>query len=311
MVGKARSSNFTVFEKLDLLKLVKPYIGVLEEHTNKHSVIIEKNNCWEIIAEKYNAMGTGRPPRTAQGLRTLYKRLKEYGKQELIQCKTTQADYQTTVSEATKKLVEIIPQFGSMCFGRDLNGVQSETVGSDADHDISSQHIPVQDHHFSVTVQLDPEDEEEEDVKPPPSLLIEPPLPPPPPPPPPPPVEIEEPDDQEFEHAPDGSLSPSLSSVDMRLSLSPPAPRIEDCFSHTGERLRSTCNCNPESLQMVKKEHQIILNNQRQYGLYIKEKREGLKRRQHLEEELLKAKIKVEKLKAMKLRHDLPEYSNL
>lgn len=123
MVGKARSSNFTVFEKLDLLRLVKPYIGVLEEHTNKHSVIIEKNNCWEIIAEKYNALGGGRPPRTAQGLRTLYKRLKEYGKQELLQCKTTQADYHNTVSEATKKLVEIIPQFGNVCFGRDLNGL--------------------------------------------------------------------------------------------------------------------------------------------------------------------------------------------
>uniref|UniRef100_A0A6I8PZR1 Myb/SANT-like DNA-binding domain-containing protein n=1 Tax=Xenopus tropicalis TaxID=8364 RepID=A0A6I8PZR1_XENTR len=125
MTGKARSSNFTVFEKLDLLKLVKPYIGVLEEHTNKHSVIIEKNNCWEIITQKYNAMGMGRPPRTAQGLRTLYKRLKEYGKQELMQCKTSQADYQTTVSEATKKLVEIIPQFGGLCFGLDISALRS------------------------------------------------------------------------------------------------------------------------------------------------------------------------------------------
>ena len=43
MVGKARSSNFTLSEKLDLLKLVKPYVKILEEHTNKHSVIVEKN----------------------------------------------------------------------------------------------------------------------------------------------------------------------------------------------------------------------------------------------------------------------------
>uniref|UniRef100_A0A671UMA3 RAD54 homolog B n=1 Tax=Sparus aurata TaxID=8175 RepID=A0A671UMA3_SPAAU len=36
MVGKARSSNFTLSEKLDLLKLVRPHIRILEEHTNKH-----------------------------------------------------------------------------------------------------------------------------------------------------------------------------------------------------------------------------------------------------------------------------------
>ncbi|XP_063780184.1 fibrinogen silencer-binding protein [Pseudophryne corroboree] len=296
MVGKARSSNFTVFEKLDLLKLVKPYIGVLEEHTNKHSVIIEKNNCWEIIAEKYNTMGSGRPPRTAQGLRTLYKRLKEYGKQELLQCKTDQADYQSKVSEATKKLVEIIPQFGNVCFGRDLNGLSSESINSNTELVICSPSEPLADQHASVTVQL----ELEEDVKPPPSLLI----------PPQPVAALEEAEDQEFEHVLERSSSPSLSSVDMRLSLSP-VPRIEECFSHTGQSMRSACACNPETLLLVKKEHQIILSNQKQYGLYIKEKREGLKRRQHLEEELLKAKIKVEKLKAMKLRRDLPEYSNL
>ncbi|XP_063307316.1 fibrinogen silencer-binding protein [Pelobates fuscus] len=298
MVGKARSSNFTVFEKLDLLELVKPYIGVLEEHTNKHSVIIEKNNCWEIIAEKYNAIGAGRPPRTSQGLRTLYKRLKEYGKQELFQCKTSQAGYQNTVSEATKKLVEIIPQFGNVCYARDLNGgISSETVCSETDPNLSSQHLQLQDQLASVTVQL----EQEEDVKPPPLLLLNPP-----------PIALQEDsEDAEFEHDLERSLSPSVSSVDVRLSLSPPLPRIEECYSRTDERLRSTCRYNPETLQMVKKEHEIILSNQRQYGLYIKEKREGLKRRQHLEEELLKAKIKVEKLKAIKLRRDLPEYSNL
>uniref|UniRef100_A0A803JMD5 Uncharacterized protein n=1 Tax=Xenopus tropicalis TaxID=8364 RepID=A0A803JMD5_XENTR len=176
---------------------------------------------------------------------------------------------------------------------------------------LSSQQLPMQDQHASVTVQIEleeEEEEEEEDVKPPPSLLIEPPsllIEPPPP------TEIEEPEEQPFQHTLEGSLSPSLSSVDMRLSISPPVPRIEECFSHTGERLRSACGCSPETLQMVKKEHEIVLSNQRQYGCYIREKREGLKRRQHLEEELLKAKIKVEKLKAMKLRHDLPEYSNL
>ncbi|KAM9308578.1 fibrinogen silencer-binding protein [Gastrophryne carolinensis] len=293
MVGKARSSNFTVFEKLDLLRLVKPYIGVLEEHTNKHSVIIEKNNCWEIIAEKYNALGGGRPPRTAQGLRTLYKRLKEYGKQELLQCRTTNADYHSTVSEATKKLVEIIPQFGSVCFGRDYNGLASDVLNLETEAEICSPVAPLANQHGLVTVELEPED----DVKPPPSLLI--------PPPPQPEDSLE--DVQVFEQSLEGPLSPSLSSVDMRLSPSPPLPR----FNHTEQHLRPTCNCNPETLHLLKSEHQLILSSHKQYGLYLKEKREGLKRRQHLEEELLKAKIKVEKLKAIRLRRDLPEYASL
>ncbi|XP_068093767.1 fibrinogen silencer-binding protein [Hyperolius riggenbachi] len=304
MVGKARSSNFTVFEKLDLLRLVKPYIGVLEEHTNKHSVIIEKNNCWEIIAEKYNCLGGGRPPRTAQGLRTLYKRLKEYGKQELIQCKATQSDYHRTVSEATKKLVEIIPQFGNVCFGNDFKGLSlsSESLNMEPEPVINSlaETSPIQS--TTVTVQLEPEPEE--DVKPPPALLI-PPLPETPG------MPLEDGEDQEFDPTLDRSLSPSLSSVDMRLSPSPPLPRVEDCFSQPRPSLRSACACSPEAMLLLKREHQIFLHNQKQYGYYIKEKREGLKRRQQLEEELLKAKIKVEKLKAMKLRRDLPEYNIL
>ncbi|KAG9478551.1 fibrinogen silencer-binding protein [Eleutherodactylus coqui] len=287
---KARSCNFTVFEKLDLLELVRPYIGVLEEHTNKHSVIIEKNNCWEIIADKYNAMGPGRPPRTPQGLRTLYKRLKEHGKQELLQSKSGDS----TLTEATKKLLDIIPQFGSV-----VNGAANHEAKNTKPESINNLlPPPLPDHISAVTVELEQDDD---DVKPPPSLLV----------PARPEVTSEDAEDLDFEHTLDRSASPSLSSVDMNLSMSPPLPRIEECFSQNCSRLRTTCACSPETLQLVKKEHQIILHNQKQYGLYIKEKRECLKRRQHLEEELLKAKIKVEKLKALRLRRDLPEYSNL
>lgn len=123
MVGKARSSNFTLSEKLDLLKLVKPYVKILEEHTNKHSVIVEKNKCWDIIADNYNAIGVDRPPRTAQGLRTLYKRLKEYAKQELLQQKETHSDCKSSISEPTKKVVEMIPQISNVCL-RDRSGAQ-------------------------------------------------------------------------------------------------------------------------------------------------------------------------------------------
>lgn len=124
MVGKARSSNFTLSEKLDLLSLVKPYVKILEEHTNKNSVIVEKNRCWDVIAVNYNAIGVDRPPRTAQGLRSLYKRLKEYAKQELLQQKEAQSDFKSSISEPTKKVMEMIPQISSFCLIRDRNHTQ-------------------------------------------------------------------------------------------------------------------------------------------------------------------------------------------
>lgn len=238
MVGKARSSNFTLSEKLDLLKLVKPYVKILEEHTNKHSVIVEKNKCWDIIADNYNAIGVDRPPRTAQGLRTLYKRLKEYAKQELLQQKETHSDCKSSISEPTKKVVEMIPQISNVCL-RDRSGVQSASI--------------------------------------------------------------------------DKETIAGTSSVDMRVMMSPsPVPRRDEFFRlEVGERFRPMCGYDPQMLQMLKEEHQIILENQRKIGLYVQEKRDGLKRKQQLEEELLRTKIKVEKLKAIRLRRDLPEYSNI
>lgn len=109
MVGKARSSNFTLSEKLDLLRLVQPHIRILEEHTNKHAVIVDKNRCWENIAERYNKLGGERPPRTPQGLRTLYKRLKESAKQEVVQRSHAQPEYRGSISEPTKRIMEMIP----------------------------------------------------------------------------------------------------------------------------------------------------------------------------------------------------------
>lgn len=109
MVGKARSSNFTLSEKLDLLKLVRPHIRILEEHTNKHAVIVDKNKCWETVSEQYNALGGDRPHRTAQGLRTLYKRLKESAKQEVMQRRHAQPEYRASISEPTKRIMEMIP----------------------------------------------------------------------------------------------------------------------------------------------------------------------------------------------------------
>ncbi|XP_048384803.1 fibrinogen silencer-binding protein-like [Stegostoma tigrinum] len=49
-------------------------------------------------------------------------------------------------------------------------------------------------------------------------------------------------------------------------------------------------------------EQELILENQRKFGLYLDEKRESLKRLHVLEEELLRAKIEVEQLKAARLR---------
>nr|XP_033789599.1 fibrinogen silencer-binding protein [Geotrypetes seraphini] len=296
MVGKARSSNFTVSEKLDLLKLVKPYVNVLEQHTNKHSVIVEKNKCWDIIADKYNAIGADRPPRTAQGLRTLYKRLKEYAKQEFLQFKSTQLDYHSTVSEPTKKVLEMIPQITTMCFLRDGNSLPSAENDTEPDAGTSSYQAAMDQKTAAVTVEL----EQYEDVKPTlPLAIAEHPT-----------DVLEDREDQESIHTLQRS---SLSSLDMRMTLSPSPIPIRDgfCIHQTGEHLRQMCGGVPQTLQMLKEEHQMMIKNQRKIGLYIQEKRDGLKRRQQLEEELLKAKIKVERLKAMKLRRDLPGYSSL
>ncbi|XP_014744145.1 PREDICTED: fibrinogen silencer-binding protein [Sturnus vulgaris] len=347
MVGKARSSNFTLSEKLDLLKLVKPYVKILEEHTNKHSVIVEKNKCWDIIADNYNAIGVDRPPRTAQGLRTLYKRLKEYAKQELLQQKETHSDCKSSISEPTKKVVEMIPQISNVCLRAVFKVKLSETTlvttiqaallflnsfflsllsncfplkkltkekknkphqsylkicASIDKETIAGTSSPqaMLDHH-PATVMMDLQSEE--DVKPPPSLIID--------------SQQNENLGQEEEHQlvhiMERSPSTSVSSVDMRVMMSPsPVPRRDEFFRlEVGERFRPMCGYDPQMLQMLKEEHQIILENQRKIGLYVQEKRDGLKRKQQLEEELLRTKIKVEKLKAIRLRRDLPEYSNI
>nr|XP_023504463.1 DNA repair and recombination protein RAD54B isoform X2 [Equus caballus] len=160
MVGKARSSNFTLSEKLDLLKLVKPYVKILEEHTNKHSVIVEKNRCWDIIAVSYNAMGGDRPPRTAQGLRTLYKRLKEYAKQELLQQKETQSDFKSNISEPTKKVMEMIPQISSFCLVRDRNHIQSANLDEEAQAGASPLQVILDHRPVAITVEV----KQEEDI---------------------------------------------------------------------------------------------------------------------------------------------------
>ncbi|XP_043851225.1 fibrinogen silencer-binding protein [Dromiciops gliroides] len=298
MVGKARSSNFTLSEKLDLLKLVKPYVKILEEHTNKHSVIVEKNKCWDIIADKYNAIGVDRPPRTAQGLRTLYKRLKEYAKQELLQQKEILLDHRSSISEPTKKVVEMIPQISSVFLGRDKNNIQSANVDKEPHAGTSLPQVMLDHHPVAITVQLD----QEEDIKPPPSLIVD--------------SQQNETLEQREEHELVRiveTASPSLSSVNTRMTLSPSSlPRRDDFFRHeSGEHFRPLFGYDPQTLQMMKEEHQIILENQRKFGLYVQEKRDGLKRRQQLEEELLKAKIKVERLRAIRLRRDLPEYNSL
>lgn len=300
MVGKARSSNFTLSEKLDLLKLVKPYVRILEEHTNKHSVIVEKNRCWDIIAVNYNAIGIDRPPRTVQGLRTLYKRLKEYAKQELLQQKETQSDFQSNVSEPTRKVMEMIPQISSFCLVRDRNHIQSANLDEEVKAGTSSLQLMLDHHPVAISVEV----KQEEDTKPPLPLILS-------------SQEsdtLDQREEHDLAHVMERSLSPSLSSVDMRMTLSPSSvPGRDDIFRpENGNHFRSQLDStNPQVLQMLKEEHQIVLENQKNFGLYVQEKRDGLKRRQELEEELLRAKIEVEKLKAIRLRHDLPEYNIL
>ncbi|XP_061771661.1 fibrinogen silencer-binding protein [Nerophis ophidion] len=307
MVGKARSSNFTLSEKLDLLKLVRPHIRILEEHTNKHAVIVDKNKCWETVAEQYNALGGDRPHRTAQGLRTLYKRLKESAKQEVMQRRHAQPEYRASISEPTRRIMEIIPHLFQHVPIHEKDLALRRLIYSKHTSPIkplgsSSSLAGLQEYSAAVptipheVVHLDIED----DVKPPPDLPF--------------PSthsepgleaghELEEEQDANSIHDYEASLSPAPSSGNMALSSSP-LPFGQDLYpnnvypQHEPERFRP--------LYLAKEEHELVLANHRKVAMYLKEKREGLKRKQELEEELLRAKIKVEKLKAARLRHGLP-----
>ncbi|KAM8868921.1 fibrinogen silencer-binding protein-like [Spinachia spinachia] len=305
MVGKARSSNFTLSEKLDLLKLVRPHIRILEEHTNKHAVIVDKNKCWDTVAEQYNALGGDRPHRTAQGLRTLYKRLKESAKQEVMQRRHAQPEYRASISEPTRRIMEMIPHLFHHVPIHEKDQALRRLIyskhNSPVEHPGSSSSLAgLQDYSAAVpslpheVVQLDPE----EDVKPPVDLPIlstftEPGLDGS--------QEVEQ--DSDSAHDFEASLSPVPSSDNIPLSASP-LPLGHDLYPndiyshHEDDRLRP--------LHLAKEEHELVLANHRKVAVYLEEKREGLKRKQDLEEELLRAKIKVEKLKAARLRNGLP-----
>ncbi|XP_019747715.1 fibrinogen silencer-binding protein [Hippocampus comes] len=312
MVGKARSSNFTLSEKLDLLKLVRPHVRILEEHTNKHAVIVDKNKCWDTVAEQYNALGGDRPHRTAQGLRTLYKRLKESAKQEVMQQRHAQPEYRASISEPTKRVMEMIPHLFQhvpihekdlalrrLLYSKHPSPIEppgsSVSLAGPQDYSAAVPTIPHE------VVHLDTED----DVKPPPDLPL--------------PSTHEElrleaaPELMGEQHADsirdyDASSSPAPSSVNIPLSASPLSLH-HDFYPnniypnnvyphHESERFRP--------LHLAKEEHELVLANHRKVAMYLEEKREGLKRKQQLEEELLRAKIKVEKLKVARLRHGLP-----
>ncbi|XP_028325919.1 fibrinogen silencer-binding protein [Gouania willdenowi] len=308
MVGKARSSNFTLSEKLDLLKLARPYIRILEEHTNKHAVIVDKNKCWDTVSEQYNALGGDRPHRTAQGLRTLYKRLKESAKQEVMQRRHAQPEYRASISEPTRRIMEMIPHlFNHMPIhekDQALHRLTYNKHNSSAEHPGSSSTLaglqvysaaPVPAIPTEV-VQLDPE----EDVKPPPDLSALPSHSEP---------ELESVQEQEGDqesssfHDYDASLSPVLSSVNIPLST-PPLHMRHSLYPNDIYAQNEPDKFRP--LHLAKEEHEMVLANHRKVAQYWEEKREGLKRRQALEEELLRAKIKVEKLKAARMRHGLP-----
>uniref|UniRef100_A0A8C0YNG4 Fibrinogen silencer binding protein n=1 Tax=Cyprinus carpio carpio TaxID=630221 RepID=A0A8C0YNG4_CYPCA len=315
MVGKARSSNFTLSEKLDLLRLVQPHIRILEEHTNKHAVIVDKNRCWDSIAERYNSFGGERPPRTAQGLRTLYKRLKESAKQEVLQRSHAQPEYRGSISEPTKRIMEMIPQLFHVG-DKEPNALHRLQFkrNSPVEQPGSSLSLPaLLDYAPVAAVRV-----ETEDVKPPPDIHL---------------ITshsspvtiatpssqahhgqnerdnevVEEEEDEEEElasHVYAASLSPCPSSAHLPPSPSAPGPRRS--AYQRGRAMFKNPVFEAEALQMMREEHELLLANHRKLGLYLEEKREGLKRKQQLEEELLRSRVKVEKLRAARLRQGLP-----
>lgn len=188
----------------------------------------------------------------------------------------------------------------SLCFRLIYNKHNSplEPAGS------SSSLATLQDYSAAVpniphqVVELDPE----EDVKPPPDLPVL-------------PLHAEseaEPERGQEGEAEQGSvydyepsISPTPSSVNVPLSASP-MPLRHDLYPNDlyGHHHQQPDRFRP--LHLAKEEHELVLANHRKVALYLEEKREGLKRKQELEEELLRAKIKVEKLRAARLRHGLP-----
>lgn len=119
--------------------------------------------------------------------------------------------------------------------------------------------------------------------------------------------EVEEGEEEEEElvsNVYEASLSPCPSSV--HLLPSPSAPTTQHSMYERGGVLFRNPALEVESLQMMREEHDLLLANHRKLGQYLDEKREGLKRKQQLEEELLRSKVKVEKLRAARLRHGLP-----
>lgn len=313
MLGKKsnRSSNFTIYEKIDLLKLVRPYIKVLEVHKNNQAVIVEKNRCWESIAQQYNAVGVDRPSRSAQALRTLYKRIKESAKQEIARREQLHPDYKGNISEPTRRILEMIPHIFQPLLKvidgdnlQRLGGSPASDQGSCVEQPSGLYPQPgisgYPSHPCSEWITPDSEPEHEE--KPPPILTM----------PSEPNESIEQAKRKEIREATNGSASP-FSSCEPQLSLTPsprPARREDILFvhqqRHQGSSHHLTRHNDGEIQLMSAEEHEIIMENQRKFGLYLDEKRESLKRKQLLEEELLRAKIRVEELKAGRLQQGLP-----
>lgn len=117
-------------------------------------------------------------------------------------------------------------------------------------------------------------------------------------------VEEEEEEEELVSNVYAASLSPCPSSV--HLPPSPSAPTSRRSLYERGGVLFRNPALEAESLQMMREEHELLLANHRKLGQYLDERREGLKRKQQLEEELLRSKVKVEKLRAARLRHGLP-----
>ncbi|XP_043921961.1 fibrinogen silencer-binding protein-like [Protopterus annectens] len=295
MVGKARSSNFTLQEKLDFIEILKPYVKVLEEHTNRHSVIIEKNKCWDTIAKKYNNTGGSRPHRTAIGLRMLYKRLKEYAKQELIQQARTQHEQPGRLSEATRKLVRLIPQMSQTLLQKDNSDSRRVSAEEEEEEEeesalvSASPVLPLVCPSISVTV----DSESDEDPKP--ASLT---------------VCLEDSESIEGEDFADKCLSTPCASADIGTESVQFVSLQENAMPSSSQAGPSQRHDNYvqnlQFLEMFAKEHELIMENRRKVGLYIHDKREGLRRKQELEEELLRVKIEVEKLKEMQLRQMIP-----
>ncbi|XP_072168185.1 uncharacterized protein [Diadema setosum] len=83
MNNKPRNATFTLEERLTLLKIIKPHIGVIDSVMNDFSMNSIKSSTWTTIAEEFITVYPCRHNATAKDIRELWRRMKHRARMEV------------------------------------------------------------------------------------------------------------------------------------------------------------------------------------------------------------------------------------